>query len=256
MNKEGFMEARLADCTVTYRKDIYDNSKSVSSVYYRFYYDDRNKEFPYDMTESTYKFVVERIRYMIQNRRSRIHTNQCFGNGVKHIRIKAIICTETLPENFTDMAFSMEVYNEQDRSTHTFLLKNKNRVTNPNKKKYQNGKYLNSKNVVNKSVEVNNVAKTTVIAVIDETPKTENENAPGEIVNVVESPIITESDSYIDDFKAKMLELKESYTKDHRAAIELYEEDIENHKREIARCEQEISKIRKTLSQIEGMILR
>ena len=251
-NTHGFMEARLNDCIVNYNNDIYDSKVSISSVYYRFK-DSNGHTFPVDMTESTYKFIADRIKFMVIKKMAKVNVNNCFAKNYKYLRIKSIVCNNTLPAQYNDMNFHIVVYNEQTRENIILPLDKKDRVTNPEKKNYQNkmqslrvnGTYTEKRVVVDASKNITNVPAPAPAPVVEEVRTSSN-------LPKIEHPIQNENDEYLDDFYSRILNAKKEKEDELNFTIELYQEEIENHKKEITRIQGDIVKVQNAIKKLNG----
>ena len=245
-NNHGFMEARLNDCIVNYNNDIYDERVSISSVYYRFK-DSNGHTFPVDMTESTYKFIADRIKFMVIKKMAKVNVNNCFAKNYKYLRIKSIVCNNTLPEQYNDMNFHIIVFNEQTRENIILHLDKKDRVTNPDKKNYQNkmqslrlnGTYTEKRVVVDASKNIVETPTSVEVRTTSNLPK-------------IELPIQDEKDEYLDDFYSRILNAKKEKEDELNFTIELYQEEIENHKKEITRIQEDIVRIQNAIKKLNG----
>lgn len=258
-NSEGFMQSRISDCIVNYNNDIYDKNCAISSVYYRFK-DENGHTFPVDMTESTYKFIAERIKYLVINKMPYVKPNYGFGKNHKHLRIKVIGCNSTLPTHYNDKNFYIVVFNEQTRTEVKLPLSMKDRVTHPGKLNYQNelNSIRNGKKH-NHTTSVNNLSKT-----ITQTPTSciQNGNViplKNEVNETVPTPVSVKTESVsnstrLDEFREKVLNIKKEYVDDLEFEILEHEEEIENCRKEIDKINQQISQKEKKIEEIKEVL--
>ena len=251
-------QCRINDCIVNFRNEIHDTKCAISSAYYRFK-DERGHTFPVDMTESTYKFIAERVKYMVLEKRGKINVNQNFGKELKHIRIKSVVCNDTLPIQYNDKNFHIIVFDENKRVEHKLYLADKDRVVHPNRNSYHNDKQkalYNRKN--ERSVSVNNLSQT----VQAPTPCIQN-GVEIPLKNTTPTPTPTPTpvstnseNSLYEDFCKKVLNIKTEYADDLKLEIMVQEEEIENLRKEIEKINQQISDKQKKINEINAVLKR
>lgn len=249
-------QCRINDCIVNFQNEIHDTKCAISSAYYRFK-DERGHTFPVDMTESTYKFIADRVKYMVLEKRGKINVNQNFGKELKHIRIKSVVCNDTLPIQYNDKNFHIIVFDENKRVEHKLYLADKDRVVHPNRNSYlceQQKALYKRKN--GRSVTVNKLSQTVqapapCIQNGVEIPLKNTTPTP------TPTPVSTNSEnSLYEDFCKKVLNIKTEYADDLKLEIMVQEEEIENLRKEIEKINQQISDKQKKINEINAVLKR